>query len=424
MIFSFQNPLPWVPTDGTPLSEAITSDEYFIEKFLNRSDGLFDIQGYQPWIALSFLIVSVITFLIIYKGIDTAKYTVYLTVPLPYILITIFFFKGMTLEGNTIGWKYLFTPDWSKLFTTQIWIDAVSQTLFSAGLGHNTILKFATHRKESDKILLSSIVVPALNFATSIFSAIALFSFVGYASNKTGIPIKEMPVGGMELVFVVYPAILSSLPLSTVWSVLFFTMMVALGLCTQYIFIECVSKLIYGTCKYRKGFKTNPTTVTAILCSFIFILNILFFSSTAGYYWLEVVDHNATAVNLPIFLFFQIIFFAYLLPLDALVDKVKEAKEEFPKLYRIALKTVCPIFSLLLLAMIVYQEIDKLTDTSKPLSEKIVGYTIFATPCSLFFIIAIWNPLGSTEDTIIRSSVYEESKSDSDVKEKLINQSH
>jgi len=124
LILSFQSPLPWSPTAGMTIQESLVSDDYFVNKFLGRSDGLFDIDGYQGWIALSFIIVSVITFLIIYEGIDTSKYSVYITVPLPYIILTVLFIKGMSLEGKSIGWAYLFKPDWSKLFTIQIWTDA------------------------------------------------------------------------------------------------------------------------------------------------------------------------------------------------------------------------------------------------------------------------------------------------------------
>ena len=398
LVFSFRNPIPWELTGEKSLSEAITSDEYFTDTFLNKSDGLFDIDGYQPWIVMSLVAVSLMNFLIIYKGIDTSKYSVYLTVLLPYFLIAIFFIKGMTLEGNTIGWSFLFKPDWSKLFTRQIWTDAIGQTIFSAGLGHNAILKLSTHRKEDDKILSSSIFVPIINFITSIVSAFALFSFVGYASKKTGISIDEMPVEGMELVFVVYPAIVSSLPYSRIWSILFFTMMVSLGLCTQYALLECISKLIYGTCKYRRGFNYHPTTVTAVLCFIIFLIDITLFASSAGYYWVEIVDHNSTAVNLPIFLFFQIIFYAYLLPLENLAVKVEAHGEKFPRIYSIFLKVVCPIFSLFLIVMIVYNEIAKLGEVSKPLSEKLLGYAILATPYSLFFIIALWNPVRSIQN--------------------------
>ena len=237
----------------------------------------------------------------IIKGIHTAKYAVYIIVPLPYFLLTILFIKGLFLEGKTIGWAFLFKPDWSKLFTLEIWSDAAGQVLFSAGLVHNTIIKFASHRNNEDPLFWSTVLIPLMNFATSLFASVALFSFVGYASFNSGVPISDMKIEGMELTFVVYPALINTLPFPQFWSVLFFTMLVSLGLGTQYIFVECISSLIHGTCKRRKSFKMKKLTITSIVSLVIFILNIGLFASSAGYYWVKTVDHYATSINLVVF---------------------------------------------------------------------------------------------------------------------------
>ena len=201
---------------------------------MRKSEGLFDIHSYSLWMMLSMVIVMGITFAIIYEGLDTAKYTVYFIVPFPYILITILFIKGLTLEGNYLGWAYLFKPDWSKLFTLQIWSDAAAQVLFSAGLAQNTFMKFGNHKRDGEPLLLSTICIPLLNFATSIYAGIALFAFVGYASAQTGVAIENMPMKGMELCFVVYPNLLNTLPWPHFWSILFFLMLTSLGLSTEY----------------------------------------------------------------------------------------------------------------------------------------------------------------------------------------------
>ena len=44
-----------------------------------------------------------------------------------------------------------------------------------------------------------------------------MFSFVGYVSMQSGVPIEEMPLKGMELGFVVYPNLLNSFPFPHLW---------------------------------------------------------------------------------------------------------------------------------------------------------------------------------------------------------------
>jgi SNF family Na+-dependent transporter len=94
----------------------------------------------------SFVIMHILNFLTILKGMNTAKVVIYVLIPLPFLLLTILFFKGIFLEGHTLGWSFLFTADWSKLYTIQIWRDAASQVFYSAGIIQNTVIFFSSHK--------------------------------------------------------------------------------------------------------------------------------------------------------------------------------------------------------------------------------------------------------------------------------------
>lgn len=257
--------MPWLPRDGESVQSALISSDYFNNEFLHKSDGLFDIHSYSPWIMLSMVIVIGLTFMTIYEGLDTAKYTVYVLVPFPYFLITILFIKGLTLEGNYLGWAYLFKPDWSKLFTLQIWADAAGQVLFSSGVAQNTIIKLGNHKKDGEPLLLATIGIPILNFLTSLYAAVTLFSFVGHVSHQTGTPIESLPMKGMELTFVVYPNLLATLPLPHLWSVLFYLMLTFVGLSSEYLYFDAISGLIHGVLKKRYNIQQSQTFIIAIL---------------------------------------------------------------------------------------------------------------------------------------------------------------
>lgn len=55
-------------------------------------------------------------------------------------------------------------------------------------------------------------------------------------SLKTGLPIEQVAKGGPGLAFVAYPQALSIMPAGPVWSVIFFFMLLTLGLDSQVIF--------------------------------------------------------------------------------------------------------------------------------------------------------------------------------------------
>tara|TARA_B110000503_G_C7078270_1_gene383934 strand:+ start:304 stop:489 length:186 start_codon:yes stop_codon:yes gene_type:complete len=57
------------------------------------------------------------------------------------------------------------------------------------------------------------------------------------------IPISEIKVDGAELIFVVFPMALNMMPLSNLWAIIFFFMMINLGLDTIMAYVEYISSL-------------------------------------------------------------------------------------------------------------------------------------------------------------------------------------
>lgn len=56
---------------------------------------------------------------------------VYFTATFPYVVLTILFIRGITLEGAVSGIKYYLTPQWQKI------LDAKVCTLYNSKLVHN-----------------------------------------------------------------------------------------------------------------------------------------------------------------------------------------------------------------------------------------------------------------------------------------------
>lgn len=52
---------------------------------------------------------------------------------------------------------------------------------------------------------------------------------MGYLSHISNIPIEKIPLAGPDLAFVVFPAVLTLMPLSNLLSITFFLTMVFLG---------------------------------------------------------------------------------------------------------------------------------------------------------------------------------------------------
>jgi SNF family Na+-dependent transporter len=56
---------------------------------------------------------------------------------------------------------------------------------------------------------------------------------MGFLAEETGLEITKVVQEGQGLVFVVYPYAVNTIPVGPIWSVMFFVMMLALGMGTM-----------------------------------------------------------------------------------------------------------------------------------------------------------------------------------------------
>ncbi|KAG1658511.1 Sodium- and chloride-dependent GABA transporter 1 [Nymphon striatum] len=77
---------------------------------------------------------------------------------------------------------------------------------------------------------LDTVLVSVINSLTSILAGFVVFSVLGFLALELDKDIGKVVVGGPGLVFIVYPDALTRLPISPLWSLLFFFMLMTLGL--------------------------------------------------------------------------------------------------------------------------------------------------------------------------------------------------
>ncbi len=75
-------------------------------------------------------------------------------------------------------------------------------------------------------------MIPFMTMICGLIGGLVVFSYIGYISEISNIPISEIPLSGPDLAFIIYPATLSEMSFSNFWSVLFFIVMILLGIDT------------------------------------------------------------------------------------------------------------------------------------------------------------------------------------------------
>ncbi|CAB1326217.1 unnamed protein product [Coregonus sp. 'balchen'] len=210
----------------------------------------------------------------------------------PYVVLTILFIRGITLEGAVTGIKYYLTPQWHKILDAKVWGDAASQIFYSLGCAWGGLITMASYNKFHNNCYRDSIIISITNCATSVYAGFVIFSILGFMAHHLNVDVSEVADHGPGLAFVAYPEALTLLPISPLWSLLFFFMLILLGLGTQFCLLETLVTAIVdeiGT----DWIIRNKTVVTGGVAIVGFLLG-------AGIYWLLLMDNYAASFSLVI----------------------------------------------------------------------------------------------------------------------------
>lgn len=145
------------------------------------------------------------------------------------------YFRGIFLPGAFDGLYYLFVPDFGKLFDLSIWIAAGNQVFYLLNISFGANIYVAKYRSKSDRLYNSSLFVVWATVIIGLLTSVINFCYLGHLSHQTKVPIDKLPLGGCELAFVTYPAAISLLPFPNLWALLFFFMLITLGIDSQVI---------------------------------------------------------------------------------------------------------------------------------------------------------------------------------------------
>lgn len=151
----------------------------------------------------------------------------------------------MTLPGIGIGLKYLFYPNFWKLLDLNVWIKACNQVVYVLNIGMGGNIIFSSYRSEKEDIYYSSFWLPMLTILFGVLCAIINFSYLGHFSYIVNIPIEKLPLSGTDLAFVTYPSALCMLPFPNFWAIIFFFILITLGIDSQVILILFIFRIIF-----------------------------------------------------------------------------------------------------------------------------------------------------------------------------------
>ncbi len=121
--FSKQPTLPWMSCPSVEASngnetvlvaECVDSSEtqyFWYRHALDVTDSIADLDGIRWWMLLSLTSAWAVVYFVIMKGIQSSGKVVYFTALFPYLVLSVFFVRGLTLKGAAAGIAHMFSPD-------------------------------------------------------------------------------------------------------------------------------------------------------------------------------------------------------------------------------------------------------------------------------------------------------------------------
>ncbi|XP_043237831.1 sodium-dependent proline transporter-like [Amphibalanus amphitrite] len=265
------------------------AEEYYNNHVLSLSSGIDELGSVQPRLVLSLLFAWLVVGGALIKGIKSSGKVVYFTALFPFVILIILLIRGVTLPGASEGIKFYIVPDLDRLSDINVWVQAAVQIFYSLGIASGGLVTLASYNKYHNNVIRDTLIVCFGNCCTSVFAGFAIFSVLGFMAKELEVPVSEVVKSGSGLAFVAYPELVTRLPVSTLWALLFFLMLFTLGLDSQFAIVENIITCILD--EFPKLRQWKPWVVVGI-CVTLFLLGIPL-TTEGGRYVVDLMDNYA-----------------------------------------------------------------------------------------------------------------------------------
>jgi SNF family Na+-dependent transporter len=259
------------------------------------------------------------------------------------------------INDGTVGMNFLWTPDFSTIWTMKVWLAAAGQIFFTLSLGMGSIQCYASYVRAKDDIALNAMSAGWMNeFVEVVLGASIIIPIsVGYLGIEKVVEMTQ--TGGLGLGFKVLPYLFAQ------WGPTF-SMLCGVMWFGLLFFAGITSSLAMGTPCI--GFLKDEFNWGHKAASWAFGLAVLVLGLPTVLYFEEGVfdeyDYWAGTVSLVVFALFEIVLFAWVFGMDKGWKEITDGADiEVPLFFRFVIKYITPLF----LAFVFIGSIPAIMDT-------------------------------------------------------------
>ncbi|XP_015432253.1 PREDICTED: LOW QUALITY PROTEIN: sodium- and chloride-dependent GABA transporter 1-like [Dufourea novaeangliae] len=267
-------------------------EEYWERRVLGITSGIESIGGIQ-WELLGCLIVGwLLVYFIIRRG------------------------------GACDGLLYYVTPRWKELLSPGPWIDGATQIFFAYSIGTGALPALGSYNKFHHNCYKDALITCIVNTLTCLLAGCVTFSILGHIASEQGTEVSEVVKSGPGLVFLTYPEVVLKLPGASMWAIIFFVMLLILGIDSEFCIVE---SFITGMVdNWPDLLRPHRNKFTIAICVMMFALGIPMVTN-GGVYIFQLMDfYSASGMSILWVCFFQTIAISWIFGAQKFCDCIHQ----------------------------------------------------------------------------------------------------
>ena len=275
---------------------------------LSFKEQFSEFQGsWKPlaWGAAFILITHFIVSRGVEKGIEKASKVM---MPMLFVILVIMAVRVAFMPGASEGYKFFLSCDFEKAFSADTIMMAMGQAFFSLSVGMGCMVTYASYFKKNNNVISTSFNVSILTLLVSVLAGLVIFPAVYSAGLE--------PTEGPSLVFVTLPEIFKGMPLASLWSAIFFLLVVLASLTSTISFHEVLTAYFGEEFKLSRKNAAIVTTVVSI------VLSAVTFTQLFGIDFFTVFDYITANMLMPLGGLFTCIFVVWFMKKNFMKDEL------------------------------------------------------------------------------------------------------
>ncbi|KAK7882524.1 hypothetical protein WMY93_028698 [Mugilogobius chulae] len=296
---------------------------------------------------------------------------------------------------------------WKGVKTSgKVWIDAAAQIFFSLGPGFGVLLAFASYNPFHNNCYKDALVTSSVNCLTSFISGFVIFTVLGYMAEMRQQDVDTVAKdAGPSLLFIIYAEAIANMPAATFFAIIFFLMIIMLGLDSTFAGLEGVITAMLDEFPHVLA-KRRELFVFGLVC--VCYLGALSTLTYGGAFVVKLFEEYATGPAVITVVLLEVIAVSWFYGTTRFCNDVHYMLGFYPGwFWRICWVAICPIFLLfIIISFLAFPPDVKLFDYSYPPWTTVLGYCIGVSSficVPVYMVYHLLNAKGSFKQRLLKS---------------------